>query len=81
MLTKINTGGKIMSDNKSAYPWNSRTHKPKEQNISEIIQKNRADGSSSPDRVDLRGLLVQRTMARHGFTEEQALALILAFSG
>lgn len=81
MLPTINTGGKIMSDKKSEYPWNSTAKKPKEQNISQIIQKSREDGSCGTDRVDLRDLLVQRTMARHGFTEEQALALILAFGG
>ena len=81
MLPAINTGGKIMSDKESEYPWSSTAHKPKEQNISEIMQKNRADSSCSSYRVDLRDLLVQRTMAKHKFTEEQALALILAFGG
>lgn len=70
-----------MSDEKTEYPWNATSRKPKEQNISEIVQKVRADGSLSPARVDLREVLVQRTMASHGFTEEQALALILAFGG
>ena len=79
MLPSIKTGGKTMSDIKSEYPLSSTANKPKEQNISEIVQKNRADSSCSQDRVDLRDLLVQRTMAKHEFTEEQALALILAF--
>ena len=69
-----------MSDQKSEYPLSSTANKPKEQNISEIVQKNRADGSCSSDRVDLRDLLIKRTMAKHEFTEEQALALILAFA-
>jgi hypothetical protein len=68
-----------MTDKKSEYPLNTAANKPKEQNISEIVQKNRADSSCSSDRVDLRDLLVKRTMAKHEFTEEQALALILAF--
>ena len=70
-----------MSDEKSEHPYNSIAHKPKEESISEIIQKSRADGSCSAGQVNLRDLLVQRTMARHGFTEEQALAVILAFGG
>jgi hypothetical protein len=73
--------GKIMFDKKNEYPWNSGARKPKEQSISQIIQKSREDGSCGTDRVNLRDLLVQRTMARHGFTEEQAMALILAFAG
>lgn len=68
-----------MSDKKSEYPLSSTAHKQKEETISEILQKNRADSSCSADRVDLRALLVQRTMAKHDFTKEQALALILAF--
>jgi hypothetical protein len=70
-----------MSDKKAEYSWGSRAQKPKEQNISEIMQKSRTDDSCSSVRVDLRGLLVERTMARHGFNHEQALALILAFGG
>jgi len=70
-----------MSDQKSDYPWTSRAHKPKEQSISEVMQKSREDDSCSSSAVDLRELLIQRTMARHEFTKEQALALILAFGG
>ncbi|MFT4613000.1 MAG: hypothetical protein ACI9NT_000133 [Bacteroidia bacterium] len=70
-----------MSDENIGTSWVPTAHKPKEQNISEIMQKSRNDGSHSSGHVDLRHLLVQRTMARHGFTEEQALALILAFGG
>ena len=67
-----------MSDEKSESAWRSGPHKPKERNLSEMIQSSRAEGSGQ---VDLRKLLVQRTMARHDFTEEQALAVILAFGG
>jgi len=81
MLPSINIGVKIMSDKKIEYPDTPAVPKPKEQNMSEIIQKGRADGSFSSGRVNLRDLLVQRTMARHGFTKEQALAFILAFGG
>ena len=70
-----------MSDTKIEDTLSSAVNKPKEQNLSEIVQKNRSDSSSSPDQMDLRNLLVQRTMAKHEFTEEQALALILAFGG
>jgi hypothetical protein len=50
--------------------------KPKELTVSEMIHKNPKPGPG-----DLRAYLVQRTMARHGFTEEQALAVILALGG
>jgi hypothetical protein len=54
--------------------------KPKELTLSDMIHKN---GATSPKSGtgDLRAYLVQRTMVRHGFTEEQALAVILAFGG
>jgi hypothetical protein len=81
MRPAINIGGEIVSDKKREYPWPSKAQRPNQQSISEIIQNNMANGSDSSDRVDLRDLLVQRTMARHGFTEGQALALILAFGG
>jgi len=70
-----------MADQKSDHPWTSRAHKPKEQSISEVMQKSREEDSCGSSAVDLRELLVQRTMARHEFTKEQALALILAFGG
>lgn len=70
-----------MSDKKGEYLYNATAQKPKELNISEIIQQSRADGSCISGRVNLRKLLVERTMARHGFTEEQALAVILPFGG
>jgi hypothetical protein len=70
-----------MSDHKHDHPWTSRAHKPKEQSISEVMQKSREEDPYSSSSVDLRELLIQRTMARHEFTKEQALALILAFGG
>ena len=53
----------------------------KQKNISEVVQKNRAGSAVSTDQVNLRDLLIQRTMAKHDFTREQAIALILAFGG
>jgi len=53
--------------------------RPKELTISEMIHNNREAGSPYIP-GDLRACLVEREMARHGFTEEQALAEILAFS-
>ena len=70
-----------MSDVISENPWRAAEKKPKQQSISEIMQNSRADSSCERDRIDLRGLLVQRTMERHGFTEGQALAVIPAFAG
>ena len=70
-----------MFESRSDYPAIPAAQKPKELHLSEIIQKSRADGSYCSGQSSLRELLVQRTMARHGFTEEQALALILAFGG
>ena len=70
-----------MSDNKSEYQYNSPAQKPKELNLSEIIQQSRAEDSHSPGQVNLRDQVVQRKMVSHGLTEEQALAEILAFGG
>ena len=47
--------------------------------LSEMIQ-NRRDEGRPYTAGELRACLVQREMARHQFTEEQALAEILAFS-
>jgi len=69
-----------MSYKKGKYPWHSTAWEQKKgQNISEVLQKNRDYNSSDPCRVDLRALLVQRTMARYSLTKKQALTLILAF--
>ena len=54
--------------------------KPKELTVCDMIHQNGAAGPK-PGPGDLRAYLVQRTMAKHGFTEEQALAVILAFGG
>jgi hypothetical protein len=53
--------------------------RPKDLTISEMIHNNREAGSPYMT-GDLRACLVERQMARHGLTEEQALAEILAFS-
>ena len=81
MLATNSTGGEIMSNETGGHLYEATPKKPKEQSISEIIQNNRADESCGAGQVNLRDLLIQRTMARHGFTEEQALAVILAFGG
>lgn len=54
--------------------------KPKELTVCDMIQLNAAAGPE-PGPEDLRAYLVQRTMAKHGFTKEQALAVILGFGG
>ena len=61
-------------------PGGTSPPKPKELTVSEMICKNGTD-SSKPGPENLREYLVQRTMARHRFTKEQALAAILAFGG
>ena len=60
--------------------WGTAPPKPKDLTLSDMIHKNGA-ASPKPGPGQLRAYMVQRTMARHGFTEEQALALILAFGG
>jgi hypothetical protein len=72
-----NTGGHIMIDMKTG---DSTLRKPKELTVCDMIQQNEAAGPK-PGPGDLRAYLVQRTMAKHRFTEEQALAVILAFGG
>ena len=67
-----------MTDMKTVPQWGTAPPKPKDLTVSDMIHKNEA-GNSKPGPGDLRAYLVQRTMARHGFTEEQALAVILAF--
>jgi hypothetical protein len=54
-----------MTDMKMEPRWGTAPPKPKDLTVSDMIHN----------------YLVRRTMARHGFTEEQALALILAFGG
>lgn len=59
--------------------WCSGKRKPKSPTLSEMIN-NRREACSPYIAGELRVALVQRKMTRHGFTEEQALAEILAFS-
>jgi hypothetical protein len=68
-----------MTEEKMEYRWVTAAGKPKDLTISEMIHNQKAGSPYNPG--DLRDYLVQRTMARHGFTEEQALAEILAFGG
>ncbi len=68
-----------MTDKKMEYRWGTAAPKPKDLTISEMIYKKEAGSPYNPG--DLRDYLVRRTMARHGFTKEQALAVILAFGG
>ena len=81
MLPKMDNGEKTMRENGGANFAGVKAKKPKEESLSEIVQQSRANGSCRSGLVNLRSLLVQRTMARHGFTGEQALAIILAFGG
>ena len=69
-----------MTDRKIQPRWGIAPPKPKDLTVSEMIHKNRA-ASPKPAPGQLRAYMVQRTMARHDFTEEQALALIIAFGG
>ena len=57
----------------------SMTSRTKAETVSEMIQSRRNEGRPYvPGK--LREAIVQREMARHNFTKEQALAKILAFS-
>jgi len=68
-----------MTDKERGYQWATVGSKPKAMTVSEMIHNREAGTPYNPG--DLRDYLVQRVMARHGFTEEQALAVILAFGG
>jgi len=70
-----------MIDKEMEYQWATvaRANKPKTMTVSEMIHNQEAGIPYNPG--SLRDYLVQRVMARHGFTEEQALAEILAFGG
>lgn len=68
-----------MSDAIVEQQYGPAARKPKELTLSEMIYNNREAGVQYIP-GDLRTCLVQREMARHGFTEKQALAEILAFS-
>jgi len=67
-----------MTDRITEPRWGNAPPKTKELTVSDMIQRD-AVASPKPGPGHLRAYMVQRTMARHGFTEEQALALILAF--
>ena len=69
-----------MTDRNMGPQWGTAPPKPKDVTVSDMIHKNEL-ASPKPGPGDLRAYMVQRTMAKHGFTEEQALALILAFRG
>ena len=66
-----------MTDKEMEYRLGAAASKPKELTVSEMIHKKEANTPYHPG--DLRDYLVQRTMKRHDFTQEQALAEILAF--
>lgn len=59
--------------------WRSGLRNPKLPTLSDMIQNRRAEGRPYVA-GELRADLIRREMARHNFTEEQALAEILAFS-
>lgn len=67
-----------MADRKIEPRWGIAPPKPKDLTVSDMIHKIGTAGLK-PEPGDLRAYLVRRTMARHGFSEEQALMLILAF--
>ena len=69
-----------MTDRKIETQWGTAPPKPKDLTVSDMIHKNGV-ANPKPGPGHLRVYMVQRTMARHEFTEEQALALILAFGG
>jgi hypothetical protein len=69
-----------MTYSKMEFPGDTSPPKLKELTVSEMIHKN-LTASPKPGPGDLRAYLVQRTMSRHRITEEQALAVILAFGG
>jgi hypothetical protein len=68
-----------MTEKEMKYRWAAAASKPKAMTVSEKIHNQEVGIPYHPG--DLRDYLVQRVMARHGFTEEQALAEILAFGG
>ena len=68
-----------MTDKGIEHRWATAATKPKAMTVSEMIHNQEAGIPYKPG--ELREYLVQRVMARHGFTEEQALAVILAFGG
>jgi len=67
-----------MANRKKYSYWHSGLKAAKTPTLSEMIQDRRDEGRPFIA-GEMRALLVQREMARHNFTEEQALAEILAF--
>ncbi len=68
-----------MSNYQKGSRWRSGLRGPKIPTLSDMIQDRRAEGRPYVA-GELRADMVRREMARHNFTEEQALAEILAFS-
>lgn len=68
-----------MTDKGMEQRWTTVAAKPKAMTVSEMIHTREAGIPYNPG--ELRDYLVKRVMARHEFTEEQALAVILAFGG
>jgi hypothetical protein len=69
----------LMANYKNGSSWRSGLRKPMLPTLSDMIQSRRAEGRPYVA-GELRADLIRREMARHNFTEEQALAEILAFS-
>ena len=67
----------MTNPNKSS-TWYGREFKAKTPTLSDMIQNRREEGRPYIP-GELRECLVQRERARHNFTEQQALAGILAF--
>ena len=67
-----------MNSTDTSSPWYRRELKAKPPTISDMIQSRRKEGRPYVP-GELRQGLVQREMARHNFSEKQALAGILAF--
>jgi hypothetical protein len=68
-----------MTDKEMEHRWAPVVREAKAMTVSEMIHNHEVGIPYNPG--SLRGYLIQRAMERHGFTEEQALAEILAFGG
>ncbi len=68
-----------MTSGNNSSTWYCRGSKAKSLTISDMIQNRRDEGRPYVP-GELREGLVQRDMARHNFTKEQALAGLIAFS-
>ena len=67
-----------MTSRNKGSTWYGRDWKAKTPTLSDMIQNRREEGRPYIP-GELRECLVQREMARHNFTKQQALAGILAF--